>query len=178
MNRISLLRIRQHVRPDQLYDLLETVLALEQRHRLGAHLAPVGRLLFPPGAHVLHILGIGMQPVDGRIMPRVGQLGVERPEAADEPARVLGDRLGEIAARRTDRADDADRTAFAGKRGRPRRRARRTAPAASAGWRGNPLRRASLPGGRPVRARPRPSGWSSRRRRPRSGPCRDNTRPG
>ena len=49
-------------------------------------------------------------------MPRVGQLGVERPETADEPARVLRDRLGKIAARRADRADDADRAALAGER--------------------------------------------------------------
>ena len=42
------LRIGQHIRPDELDDLLQPVLPLEERQRLGAQFDPVGSLFLPP----------------------------------------------------------------------------------------------------------------------------------
>jgi hypothetical protein len=50
--------------------------------------------------------------MDRRIVPGVGQFGIQGPEAADEAAGVLGDRFGEVAPRRADRADDGDRACW------------------------------------------------------------------
>ena len=46
------------------------------------------------------------------VVARVREVLVEPPEAADESLRVARDWLGEVAARRRDRADDADAAVF------------------------------------------------------------------
>ena len=48
-------------------------------------------------------------PADRGVVTRVGEVAVERPAAADEPARVGADRLRHVAARRRDRAQDRHR---------------------------------------------------------------------
>ena len=90
-------------------------------------LLPVGGDLAPePAAEVVE--RVAAVPVDRGEVALAGERRVERPERARQAQRVLGDRLGEVAARRRDGADDRHRA----RRDRsdrgsgPRRRARRT----------------------------------------------------
>ena len=105
-----------------------SMILLPQLHPLAAG------LLLPPVGDLVDILAVAVEPRDRGIVPRVGELPVERPETAHEPFRVLRDRLREIAARRRHRSDDADRALGAAERleharalvelGEPRRQVR------------------------------------------------------
>ena len=74
--------VGQHIRPDQFDNLLESVFALEQGQGFRTQFAPVRGLLLPPPAHIFHILGIGAQPVNRRIMTGVGEFGIEGPRSS------------------------------------------------------------------------------------------------
>ena len=59
-----------------------------------------------PGAERVGVPGERARPAHRRVVPGVGQVAVQRPQAAHEPLGVRGDRLGHVAAGRGDRADD------------------------------------------------------------------------
>ena len=94
---------------DELGDALEGDLFLERLHEQVAVTLPVAVLLAPPVGHLDQILAVAVRPADGRIVPRVRQVAVQRPEAPDEAARVLRHRLREVAAGRRDRPNHRDR---------------------------------------------------------------------
>ena len=99
---------RERVGAEQLDDLEQLRLALEQLARPRAVLLPFrGDLAAEPAGEVVE--RVAAVPVDRREVPLAGERGVQRPERARQSQRVLGDRLGEVAARRRDRADDAHR---------------------------------------------------------------------
>src|SRR5208337_3606798 len=98
----------QGVGPYQPDDLLEALLALHKVEGAGAEAPPFGVLAVPPLAQLLGVLGVRVDPRDGRIVPRVREVAVQGPEAAREALRMLGDRLREVAAGRGDRAYDGD----------------------------------------------------------------------
>ena len=121
---------------------------------------------------------IARAPVDRREVTLVGQRRVERPQGAGHAQRGLRDRLGEVAARRRDRADDRHRAhrapAF---RTRARdRRARRTGRSGWPGTAGSLPRQASPAGAPRSRATPPPSARCCRPSSPRGSPCRGSTR--
>src|SRR5690606_40767340 len=66
----------------------------------------------PPGSETASVDRVRLQRMDRRVEARLRTLAVQSPEAADVTLRVAGDRLGEVAAGRADRADDGQR-AFA-----------------------------------------------------------------
>ncbi len=70
------------------------------------HVRPGGvYILIEPGFQPVEVEGITGEPIDGGEVAAIGQLGAQTPEDLDRAQRGLGDRLGDIAARRGDRAD-------------------------------------------------------------------------
>ena len=76
------LLVGQGVGPDEPDDLLEALLPLHEVEGLGSQLLPGGILALPPLAQLLGVLRVGVDPGDGRIVARVGEVAVEGPEAA------------------------------------------------------------------------------------------------
>ena len=116
-----------------------------------------------PGAHRRRVPGERRRPRHRRVVAGVGEVAVQRPDAADEALGVGGDRLGDVPAGRGDGADDGDGPlppAEGVARGRPARRRR---PAPSRGSPGSPPRPAARRSARRTRAAPPPTGRSSRR---------------
>src|SRR6266516_1826406 len=105
----ELLLRRQRVRADEPYDLFEFRLLLERPLRPLPQLRPLLVDLRPePILQGVAVQAVGREPVDRREMPPRAQCGVERPEHLHDPQGALGDRLGEVAPARRDRADDGD----------------------------------------------------------------------
>ncbi len=121
----------------------------------------------------------GERPPPGhrRVVACVGEVAVERPQAAHEPLGVGGDRLGHVAARRRDGADGRDRSLGAAEGRHP------PGPLVEGGQRrGQPgrvalLGRAARRCARRTREAPPPSATSSRRAAPCRSPCPGSTRP-
>ena len=150
----------------QLDDLVELVLLLQQVHGVVTVLHErLSQMLIEPRAQGVQIQGVGVQPVDGREVPPVGQRRIQRPEHLHDTHGTLSYRFAEVAAGR--------------RHGAHRRQAAGTLLAAEAlhhtgplielgqtaapDRQGSPPRRASPPDGRTSHAGPRPSGrWSLR----------------
>ena len=106
----ELLILRQGVLADELNDLLELVFLVEDVDRPLSDLRPVlGDVLLEPWIELISIQRVGFVPVDRREMPAFGEIRVERPERFDNSQCVLGDRLGEVTARRRHGTDHGDR---------------------------------------------------------------------
>ena len=128
----QLLRRRQRVLADDARHALEIGLRFQQRQqplalRMPFRIAALG----PPGGKAHRVLGIGLQRMDGGIEARLRAFAIESPERAHIALGMAGDRLGEIAGRRTDRADDGERAVGAPRASSLSRRVRRTRPSAS-----------------------------------------------
>ena len=66
-------------------------------------------MLFPPGGDVVQVFRVAVQPGDGRVVPRVGQLPIQAPETADEAPGMLGHGLRKVTARGAHGPDDGNR---------------------------------------------------------------------
>ena len=63
-----------------------------------------------PWRQILNVFAVAGQPVDCRIMPRIGKLLIKGQKRACKPLGVLRDRLGKVAALRGHRPDNGNRT--------------------------------------------------------------------
>ena len=129
-----------------------------------------------PDRERVGVAGERAGPGHGGVVPGVRQVAVQGPQPPDEPLGVRRDRLGHVAARRRDGADDRHRALGAAQGDAPARPARRTRPAPRPGRRGSPPRPAAHPRARRARAAPRPSATWSRRSPRRGSPCRGSAR--
>ena len=106
----QLLLGRQRVAADDPHHPLEARLLLEQREDAAPLLRPVGvAALLPPLRDRVGVLRIGQQRMDRGVEARLRALPVQCPERAHEAPRMHRDRLGEVAGRRADGADDRHR---------------------------------------------------------------------
>ena len=104
------LRGRQRAGAHQLSERPEPV---RLRERGGQPAAPRGPLRVPlagmPRAHSRGVTGERARPGQCRIVPGVGKITVQRPQAAHETLRLGGHRLRHVPARGGDRPDDGHR---------------------------------------------------------------------
>ena len=61
-----------------------------------------------PVRKVVGIFAVAVVPIDGRIMPGIGQRFIQRPETAYEPLCILGNRLGKISPLRRNSPDNGN----------------------------------------------------------------------
>ena len=99
----------QGVHADQLDDLVQLCLLLQRLIMPGGSSSIRANILIKPFPDCIHIQRVAGQPVDRREMALIGQRGIQAPEYLDDTQRRLGDRLGNIAARRRYGADDGQR---------------------------------------------------------------------
>ena len=129
-----------------------------------------------PRADGLGVAGERAPPRDGRVVARVGEVAVERPQAAHEALGVGGDGLGHVAAGWGDGADGGHRALVAAEGLHPAR------AFVEGGQRRGEPGRVALFGGQlaasstRTRAAPRPSATSSRPAARRRIPCPGRTR--
>ena len=97
----------ERVGAEQLHDLEQRALTLQEVERPRSLRAPAGiDLAVEPGIELIE--RVAAVPVDRREVPLARERRVEPPERPGEAQAVLRDRLGEVAARRRDGADDRD----------------------------------------------------------------------
>ena len=92
---------RQSIHTDHLDDLVQGILILKEGHQLLACAHPVrSDVLIEPRADGVEIQTVGCQPVDCREVSLMRKVSVKTPENFDDSKCRLGDRLGNITARR------------------------------------------------------------------------------
>ena len=116
------LRVGKGGRPDELGDGLEVVGLGEEPQRPLARGSPQ-RLVTGdvPLGDPLGVARRRVAPAHRGVVPRVGEVGVERPDAAREPPRMRADGLGHVAPGRRDRAEDRHGGVVAAQRPHPAR---------------------------------------------------------
>ena len=106
----QLLILRQYITTDQLHDFHQLRFLCQQTHDfLTAAQETHIHILIVPFRQIRHIFGIAFRPVNGKIVTCIGQLLIQRPEAADKTLRILGNRLREIRTLRGYGTDDGYR---------------------------------------------------------------------